>query len=65
VVGPGRQREHAGTQKLNDVRRVGGGEFAGLDEVPGDRVMPRVMALMIAARRSASPAGMAWAICAS
>ena len=30
-----------------------------------ETVMPRVMALMIAARRSASPAGMAWAICAS
>jgi hypothetical protein len=23
--------------QLNDVRRVGGGEFVGLDEVPGDR----------------------------
>ena len=30
-----------------------------------ETVMPRVMALMIAARRSASAAGMAWAICAS
>ena len=29
-----------------------------------ETVMPRVMALMIAARRSASSAGMAWAICA-
>ena len=30
-----------------------------------ETVMPREMALMIAARRSASPAGMASAICAS
>jgi len=37
VAGAGCQREHAGTQQLNDVRRVGGGEFVGLDEVPGDR----------------------------
>src|SRR4029077_15949128 len=37
VVGAGCQREHAGTQQLNDVRRGGGGEFVGFDEVPGDR----------------------------
>ena len=37
MVGAGCQREHAGAQQLNDVGRVGGGEFVGLDEVPGDR----------------------------
>ena len=36
MVVPGCQREHAGTQQLDDVRRVGGGEFVGFDEVPGD-----------------------------
>jgi hypothetical protein len=33
----GGQRKHAGTQQPDDPRRVGGGEFVGLDEVPGDR----------------------------
>jgi hypothetical protein len=28
---------HAGTQQPDDLLRVGGGEFVGLDEVPGDR----------------------------
>jgi hypothetical protein len=40
------------------VGRIGGGEFVDFDEVPGDRDA-EVMALMIAARRSASAAGIA------
>src|SRR5580704_17170233 len=32
----GGQREHAGTQQADDLRRVGGGELVGFDEVPGD-----------------------------
>ena len=55
-------REYAGPQQPDDLRRVGAGEFVGLMRCR-ETVMPRVMALMIAARRSAWSAGMAWAIC--
>ena len=37
MVGPGRERKHAGTQQPDDLRRVRGSEFVGFDEVPGDR----------------------------
>jgi len=50
-------------QQVDDVRRVGGGECVGLGEMAADRDADGD-ALMIAARRSASSAGMAWAICA-
>jgi aryl-alcohol dehydrogenase-like predicted oxidoreductase len=36
-VRAGGQRNHAGTQQLDDLLRVGAGECVGLDEVPGDR----------------------------
>jgi len=37
VVRTGCQRKQAGAQQPDDLRRVGGGEFVGFDEVPGDR----------------------------